>query len=67
MRRIAMALVMAGGLTIERRVTATGSGGTIVAESAPKVPANACIVPALIGKTKKRKSTRKPGYWDGGC
>jgi hypothetical protein len=67
------------GKAIQCRVTATGSGGSVVAESAPKVPAKACIVPRLVGKTlaaarraltrancalgktKTRKSRRKPG------
>jgi hypothetical protein len=40
------------GKAIQCRVTATGPGGTVVAESAPKVPAKACIVPALVGKTR---------------
>jgi hypothetical protein len=39
------------GKAIQCRVTATGSGGSVVAESAPKVPAKACIVPRLVGKT----------------
>jgi hypothetical protein len=38
------------GKAIQCRVTATGPGGSVVAESAPKVPAKACIVPALVGK-----------------
>jgi hypothetical protein len=67
------------GKAIQCRVTATGPGGTVVAESAPAVSAKACIVPALVGKTratarkaltrancalgktKTRKSSRKPG------
>jgi hypothetical protein len=67
------------GKAIQCRVTATGPGGSVVAESAPEVPAKACIVPALVGKklaaarkalkrancalgkTKRRKSSRKPG------
>jgi hypothetical protein len=67
------------GKAIQCRVTATGPGGSVVAESAPRVPAKACIVPTLVGKTlaaarkaltrancalgktKRRKSRRKPG------
>jgi hypothetical protein len=67
------------GKAIQCSVTATGTGGSVVVYSAPKVPAKACIVPALIGKTraaarkaltrancalgktKTRKSSRKPG------
>ena len=36
---------------IQCQVTATGAGGSVVAESAPRVSAKACIVPALKGKT----------------
>jgi beta-lactam-binding protein with PASTA domain len=32
-------------------VTATGAGGSVVADSAPGVAADACIVPKLVGKT----------------
>lgn len=39
------------GQAIQCRVTATGPGGTIVAESAPNVSAKACIVPTVVGKT----------------
>ncbi|MDX6697372.1 MAG: hypothetical protein QOE65_769 [Solirubrobacteraceae bacterium] len=39
------------GQAVQCRVTATGPGGSVVAESAPKVPAKACIVPTLVGKT----------------
>ena len=39
------------GRALQCRVTATGPGGSTVAESTPAVAANACIVPALIGQT----------------
>ncbi len=39
------------GAAIQCRVTGSGPGGTIAAESAPAVPAKACIVPALRGLT----------------
>jgi hypothetical protein len=39
------------GKAIQCSVTATGTGGSVVAYSAPGVAAKACIVPALIGKT----------------
>jgi hypothetical protein len=39
------------GKALQCRVTATGPGGTIAAESAPAVPAKACIVPSLAGQT----------------
>ena len=67
------------GKAIQCSVTATGAGGSVVADSAPGVAADACIVPKLVGKkltkarkalegancalgkTKKRKSSKKPG------
>jgi hypothetical protein len=67
------------GKAIQCSVTATGAGGSVVAESAPGVAADACIVPKLVGKkltkarkalesakcalgkTKKRKSSKRPG------
>jgi hypothetical protein len=39
------------GKAIQCSVTATGTGGSVVAYSAPGVAAKACIVPTLIGKT----------------
>ena len=39
------------GKALQCQVTATGPGGTIAAESAPAVPAKACIVPSLAGQT----------------
>jgi hypothetical protein len=39
------------GKALQCRVTATGPGGTVVTESTPAVPAKACIVPTLVGKT----------------
>jgi hypothetical protein len=39
------------GKALQCRVTATGPGGTVVAESTPAVPAKACIVPTLVAKT----------------
>jgi hypothetical protein len=39
------------GKAIQCQVTATGPGGSVVAESAPGVAAKACIVPTLVGKT----------------
>lgn len=37
------------GRAIQCRITATGSGGAVIAESIPVVPARACIVPSLRG------------------
>jgi hypothetical protein len=39
------------GKAIQCRVTATGAGGSVTAESAPGVSADACIVPKLVGKS----------------
>lgn len=39
------------GKALQCRVTATGPGGTVAVESAPAVPAKACIVPSLAGRT----------------
>lgn len=39
------------GKAIQCSVTATGPGGSVVADSAPVVSAKACIVPALTGQT----------------
>lgn len=39
------------GTAIQCRVTASGPGGAIAVESAPAVPAKACIVPAVGGLT----------------
>jgi len=39
------------GKAIQCQVTATGPGGSVVAESAPAVSAKACVVPTMVGKT----------------
>ena len=51
------------GKAIQCQVTATGAGGSTVAESAPGVSAKACIVPKLVGRTvsKARKALSKAG------
>jgi PASTA domain len=49
------------GKALQCAVAATGRGGTTRAESAPAVPAQACIVPALVGQTQaaaRRRLTR---------
>jgi hypothetical protein len=40
------------GEALQCAVAATGRGGTTRAESAPAVPAKACVVPALVGQTR---------------
>lgn len=46
------------GKALQCRVTASGAGGSTVAESAPAVPAKACIVPTLVGATLATARTR---------
>jgi hypothetical protein len=46
------------GHAIQCRVAATNAGGTVVAESAPRVAAAACIVPRVAGLTVSAAGAR---------